>query len=87
MHSGVITSDSTHYEAGMWLAGAWYTAANGGFDGRWVQLFDDRPTYEAPAPAPVVCSAQAEQQCDISGGTWNPNTCSCRALCSGCQIQ
>jgi hypothetical protein len=49
VHSGVITSDETHYEAGTWLAGQWYTAANGGFDGRWVQLFDDRPGYEAAA--------------------------------------
>jgi hypothetical protein len=86
VHSGVITSDSTNYEAGMWLAGAWYTAANGGFDGRWVQLFDDRPTYEAPAPPPVSCNPTAEQQCSISGGTWKPATCSCKALCSGCQI-
>jgi hypothetical protein len=30
----VVTSDRTNYEAGMWLVGAWYTAANGGFDGR-----------------------------------------------------
>lgn len=86
VHSGAITSDQTHYEAGTWLAGAWYTQANGGFDGRWVQLFDDRPTYEAPPPPPVVCSSTAEQQCGIRGGTWNPNTCTCKALCSGCQI-
>ncbi len=86
VHSGVITSGQTNHEAGTWLAGAWYTAANGGFDGRWVQLFDDRPGYEAPPLAPVVCSATAEQQCGIRGGTWNPNTCSCKALCSGCQI-
>jgi hypothetical protein len=45
VHSGVITSDQTNYEAGMWLVGQWYTAANGGFDGRWVQLFDDRVAY------------------------------------------
>jgi hypothetical protein len=86
-HSGAVTSSQSHYEAGTWLAGAWYTEANGGFDGRWVQLFDDRPGYEAPPPAPVVCSATAEQQCGIKGGTWNPNTCTCKALCSGCQIQ
>jgi hypothetical protein len=86
VHSGVITSDQTNYEAGMWLAGAWYTEANGGFDGRWVQLFDDRPEYEAPAPPPVTCSATAEQQCSISGGTWKPATCTCKPLCSGCQI-
>ena len=90
VHSGVITSSQTNYEAGMWLVGPWYTAANGGFDGRWVQLFDDRIAYEAappPPPPPVVCSQTAEMQCSINGGTWNPNTCSCRALCSGCQIQ
>lgn len=46
VHSGVITSNQTHYEAGTWLPGAWYTAANGGFDGRWVQLFDDRAGLE-----------------------------------------
>jgi hypothetical protein len=90
VHSGVITSDQTNYEAGTWLAGAWYTAANGGFDGRWVQLFDDRPDYEpAPAPTtpPATCSATAEQQCSISGGLWKPETCTCQPLCSGCQIQ
>jgi hypothetical protein len=85
VHSGVINSDNLR-EEGMWLRGAWYTAANGGFDGRWVQMFDDRPTYEAPAPPPVTCSASAELQCSITGGTWNPNTCSCKKLCSGCQI-
>ena len=46
VHSGVITSDQTYVEAGIWLPGAWYTAANGGFDGRWVQLFDDRAGQE-----------------------------------------
>lgn len=89
VHSGVITSDQTHHEAGTWLAGQWYTAANGGFDGRWVQLFDDRPGYEpapAPTPTPIPCSPAAEQQCEINGGTWNSNNCTCRALCSGCQI-
>lgn len=45
VHSGAIVDDDTR-EAGMWLTGAWYTAANGGFDGRWVQFFDDRPGYE-----------------------------------------
>lgn len=46
VHSGEITSSQTHFEAGTWLPGAWYTAANGGFDGRWVQLFDDRAGLE-----------------------------------------
>ena len=87
VHSGAITSDQTNYEAGTWLPGAWYTAANGGFDGRWVQLFDDRPGYEAPPPPPPPpCSQSAQLQCEISGGTWKPATCSCKALCSGCQI-
>lgn len=50
VHSGVVTSDQTHYEAGTWLAGPWYKAENGGFDGRWVQLFADRPGAESLAP-------------------------------------
>lgn len=49
VHSGAIVGASTS-EAGKWLSGAWYTAESGGFDGRWVQLFDDRPTYEPIAP-------------------------------------
>lgn len=85
VHSGVINSADTR-EEGMWLRGAWYTAANGGFDGRWVQLFDDRPEYEPAPPPPVTCSATAQEQCEISNGTWNPNNCTCKALCSGCQI-
>ncbi|MFI9009899.1 hypothetical protein ACIGNX_21965 [Actinosynnema sp. NPDC053489] len=42
VHTGVVDT-SDHREAGTWLTGEWYAAANGGFDGRWVQLFDDRP--------------------------------------------
>lgn len=56
VYSGVITSDQTHYEAGTWLPGAWYTAANGGFDGRWVQLFDDRPGVEPSTPLSLTMS-------------------------------
>jgi hypothetical protein len=45
VHDGTVdTSNST--ENGQWLRSAWYTAVNGGFDGRWVQLFDDRPGLE-----------------------------------------
>ena len=88
VHSGVINADSTR-EEGMWLRGGWYLAANGGFDGRWVQLFDDRPDYNpvTPTPTPVTCSPTDAQQCEINGGTWNSTNCTCRALCSGCQIQ
>lgn len=41
VHSGAMVDADTR-EAGIWLQGAWYTPENGGFDGRWVQLFDDR---------------------------------------------
>ncbi len=88
VHSGVINSDDTR-EEGMWLRGAWYTPFYGGFDGRWVQLFDDRPDYEpapAPTPTPTSCSPTYEQQCAGTGGYWDLSTCTCRALCSGCQI-
>gem|GEM_PF-5468125 len=47
-HSGYV--DSTDgLEDGFWLLGQWYLEENGGFDGRWVQLLDNRPGYE-PAP-------------------------------------
>lgn len=46
VHSGGIVDADTR-EDGRWLAGAWYAPENGGFDGRWVQLFDDRPGAES----------------------------------------
>jgi hypothetical protein len=46
VHSGV-TDDNDGVEQGYWLAGGWYLPQNGGFDGRWVQLFDDRPGLES----------------------------------------
>ncbi|HVK26410.1 MAG TPA: hypothetical protein VM677_34095 [Actinokineospora sp.] len=49
VHDGTVNTNSST-ENGQWLRGAWYTAANGGFDGRWVQLFDDRPGLEAAIP-------------------------------------
>lgn len=45
VHDGTVNTSDTR-ENGQWLRGAWYTAVNGGFDGRWVQLFDDRPGLE-----------------------------------------
>jgi hypothetical protein len=40
VHSGYV--DSTDgVETGFWLPAQWYLASNGGFDGRWVQLFAD----------------------------------------------
>lgn len=44
VHTGDVDTAASS-EAGFWLAGGWYQAANGGFDGRWVQLFDDRLNY------------------------------------------
>ena len=46
VHSGAVDS-SDGVEQGFWLPGGWYLGANGGFDGRWVQLFDDRPGVES----------------------------------------
>ena len=42
VHDGSTSDNRYGIDSGRWLRGAWYTAANGGFDGRWVQLFDDR---------------------------------------------
>jgi hypothetical protein len=49
VHSGIIDAADTR-ESGRWLTGAWYMAANGGFDGRWVQIFDDRAGFEPSSP-------------------------------------
>jgi len=46
VHDGT-TDGTSSKENGEWLRGAWYAPENGGFDGRWVQLFDDRPGQEA----------------------------------------
>jgi hypothetical protein len=89
VHSGALDSRE-HYEAGIWLVGAWYLPQNGGFDGRWAQLFDDRRDYEAPPPVtppPPSCPVNGPTQCEINGGTWNPTTCTCKVVtCPGCQI-
>lgn len=78
VHSGVInTSDSV--EVGIWLVGSWYTAENGGFDGRWVQLFDDRPGQEPiqepidPLSVTVTFTSVATQDGYITED-WNTNT-------------
>ncbi|MFC6087984.1 hypothetical protein [Saccharothrix lopnurensis] len=42
VHTGTVDT-ADHRESGTWLPAGWHLAANGGFDGRWVQLFDDRP--------------------------------------------
>jgi hypothetical protein len=50
VHDGTVDADSSSRENGQWLRGAWYAPENGGFDGRWVQLFDDRPGLEPTIP-------------------------------------
>lgn len=61
VHSGAVDTREL-YEAGTWLTGAWYTPANGGFDGRWAQLFDDRVAYEFALPLSVAITT-AESAC------------------------
>lgn len=98
VHSGVINDADTR-EEGMWLTGAWYTAANGGFDGRWVQLFDDRPGYEPVAPltltfryAASTCSSSLHFTASVTGGqapytyTWSDGTSITTTSTSGSTI-
>ncbi|HKI00678.1 MAG TPA: hypothetical protein VKK31_01740 [Thermoanaerobaculia bacterium] len=61
VHSGAIVDDDTR-EAGRWLTGTWYAAENGGFDGRWVQLFDDRLGLEPFAPLALSLSGNSYPQ-------------------------
>lgn len=87
VHSGALDSRE-HYEVGIWLVGAWYLPQNGGYDGRWSQLYDDRRDYEAPpvtTPAPT-CPVNGPLLCESRGGTWNSTTCTCRVLCPDCEI-
>jgi hypothetical protein len=44
-HSGLIDGRE-HYESGVWLRAGWQLWQNGGYDGRWAQLYDDRVAYE-----------------------------------------
>jgi hypothetical protein len=60
VHSGAINS-TDGVESGFWLPGQWYLASNGGFDGRWVQLFDDRPGYEPVAPLTLTLTPPANR--------------------------
>jgi hypothetical protein len=77
VHNGLLDDASTR-EAGTWLVGSWYAAANGGFDGRWVQLFDDRPGYE-PVTLPVSLDCESflsSVRCSLLGasGVAEPRT-------------
>ena len=40
------------YQYGRWLERDWHTAASGGFDGRWIQLFKDQATAISLAASP-----------------------------------
>lgn len=48
-HSGMIDTRE-YYESGIWLRAGWQLWQNGGNDGRWAQIFDDRVAYEPLAP-------------------------------------
>ncbi len=60
VHSGALDTRE-HYEAGIWLIGNWYLPENGGFDGRWAQLFDDRVAFEAVSPLSLTMSLPANR--------------------------
>jgi hypothetical protein len=75
------TDNSSSSDPGFWLTGDWHLPTNGGFDGRWVQLFDDRAGQELYAPLSVsmgfpvdYCTNaqygnyQMAMQVDVSGG-------------------
>jgi len=33
-----------------------------------------------------TCDQGGQFDCEVNGGTWNPSTCTCTPLCSGCEI-
>ncbi len=56
LHDGRAGDASAAGESGYWLPGAWYSAAQGGFDGRWVQLFPDDPGGATLAARPLAAA-------------------------------
>jgi hypothetical protein len=85
VHSGAIVDADTS-EAGKWLVGAWYTPANGGFDGRWVQLFADNPvagtaTFTSVAAQDGYITESGEST--SAGGNANANASTVAGLRAG----
>jgi hypothetical protein len=58
-HSGFIDTRE-RYESGYWLRAGWHLWQNGGYDGRWAQLYDDRVAYEPVSPLWVSMPSFAE---------------------------
>jgi hypothetical protein len=58
-HSGLIDTRE-RYESGTWLRAGWQMWQNGGYDGRWAQLYDDRVAYEPVSPLWVSMPSFAE---------------------------
>ena len=59
VHSGLIDTRE-RYESGVWLRAGWHLWQNGGYDGRWAQLYDDRIAYEPVAPLWVSMPSYAQ---------------------------
>lgn len=74
VHSGGIDTRD-YYEAGLWLLNGWHLSQNGGYDGRWTQLYDDRVAYEPVRTLTVImptsvrgCGETAMVTAQVSGG-------------------
>ena len=74
VHSGAIDT-RTQYESGRWLSSGWQLWQNGGYDGRWAQLYDDRVTSEPVGTLTVMmptsvrgCGETATVTAQVSGG-------------------
>lgn len=74
VHSGVVDTRE-NYEAGRWLPNGWQLSQNGGYDGRWAQLYDDRVAYEAVSALTVSmpssvqgCLEDVTVTAQVSGG-------------------
>jgi len=74
VHTGGVNTQASR-EVGFWLAGQWYRPEYGGFDGRWVALFDDRPNDNPVAPLSLsaslpgdLCTSEAWVTAYAAGG-------------------
>lgn len=64
VHSGALDG-AERREAGRWLPAGWHLGANGGFDGRWAQLFDDRAGQEPVAPLTLALTPPGNRCTDV----------------------
>jgi Zn-dependent metalloprotease len=66
----------------------------GSYNFQWGMVQDPGQWFGSFTPNVVInvttggttCNQDGQLNCEAKGGTWNSTTCTCKALCSGCEI-